>query len=114
MKRPFVIIAGLLACHCLYSQTLAVDLQIKEYRKGLDSFDSLMQNGILLEDVSGLKYFTGHEIKTLYDWDQYFGAILQIYMGWPSDYIRRYRLRPDIEHRFNLNINTLIHSISDC
>ncbi len=88
MKRPFVIIAGLLACHCLCSQTLAVDPQLKEYRKGLGSIDSLMQNGILLEDVSGLKYYTAYDSKTMYDWDQYFGAILHIYMGWPSDYIR--------------------------
>ena len=88
MRGSFVLIIGLLACNCLYSQILAVDPQLKEYRKGLESFDSLMQNGILLEDVSGLKYFTGYENNTLYDWDQYFGAILQIYMGWPSDYIR--------------------------
>ena len=88
MRGPFLLIIGLLACQCLYSQILAFDPQLKEYRKGLENIDSLMQNGIFLEDESGLKYFTGYENKTLYDWDQYFGAILQIYMGWPSDYIR--------------------------
>jgi hypothetical protein len=88
MRGPFLLIIGLLACPCLYSQTLAADPQLKEYRKDLDSFDSLMQIGILLEDVSGLEYYTAYDYKTLYDWDQYFGAILQIYMGWPSDYIR--------------------------
>jgi len=26
--------------------------------------------------------------RTLYDWDQYFEAIVQVYMGWPSTYIK--------------------------
>ena len=88
MKRLFVFITGMLASYCLYSQTMACDPQLVEYRKGLESIDSLMKNGIVLDDVSGLKYHTPYENKTLHDWEQYFGAILQIYMGWPSDYIR--------------------------
>ncbi|MAX25229.1 MAG: hypothetical protein CMJ19_12065 [Phycisphaeraceae bacterium] len=33
-------------------------------------------------------YYTGYEQGTLYDWDQYFEAILQIYTGYPNDYAR--------------------------
>jgi hypothetical protein len=72
----------------LFSQGLANDPRLKGYRKDLGSIDELMQNGIMKEEKSGLEYFTGYEYETLYDWDQYFEAILQIYMGWPSEYIR--------------------------
>ena len=34
----------------------------------------------MIEDVTGMKYFTGYAYKTLYDWDQYFESIVQIYM----------------------------------
>lgn len=50
--------------------------------------DSLMRFGIMTEPVTNLQYFTGYKYKTLYDWDQYFESIVQIHMGWPSDYIR--------------------------
>ena len=41
-----------------------------------------------MEDQDTQKsYFTGYDYKTLYDWDQYFEAIVQIYMGKPSTYI---------------------------
>lgn len=33
-------------------------------------------------------YYTGYEQGTLYDWDQYFEAILQVYAGYPCDYIK--------------------------
>jgi hypothetical protein len=88
MNRRFALISGLVICSCLCSQDLVNDPRLKEYRKGLEGIDSLMQNGILLDDISGLEYFTGYDYKTLNDWDQYFEAILQIYMGWPSDYIK--------------------------
>ena len=88
IQRTIVLITGLLVTFSLFSQALVDDPKLKEYRKGFESIDTLMQNGILMEDVSGLQYFTGYEYKTLYDWDQYFEAIVQIYMGWPSDYIR--------------------------
>jgi glycogen debranching enzyme len=32
-------------------------------------------------------YFTGYEQGTLWDWDQYFEAIIQLYAGFPTDYI---------------------------
>ncbi|HIJ73181.1 MAG TPA: hypothetical protein HPP83_03675 [Candidatus Hydrogenedentes bacterium] len=47
-----------------------------------------MEQGIQREGKTGRDYFTGYEYKMLYDWDQYFEAIVQIYMGWPSDLIK--------------------------
>ena len=47
-----------------------------------------MQRGIFTDPDTGRAYFTGYSYKTLYDWDQYFEAIVQIYMGWPSDLIK--------------------------
>jgi hypothetical protein len=81
-------ILGILACAVLFAQGLAHDPRLEEYRRELGWIDSLMQHGILTEEESGLEYFTGYAYKTLYDWDQYFEAIVQIYMGWPSDYIK--------------------------
>ena len=47
-----------------------------------------MQRGIFTDPDTGRAYFTGYSYKTLYDWDQYFEAIVQIYMGWSSDLIK--------------------------
>lgn len=33
-------------------------------------------------------FFTGYEYETIYDWDQYFDAILLAYCGYPADYTR--------------------------
>ncbi|MHB0935696.1 MAG: MGH1-like glycoside hydrolase domain-containing protein [Armatimonadota bacterium] len=33
-------------------------------------------------------YFTGYDYGRLFDWDQYFEAILQLYAGWDTGYIR--------------------------
>lgn len=33
-------------------------------------------------------FFTGYSYGTLYDWDQYFEALVQLYAGWSCDYIR--------------------------
>lgn len=88
MKRTLFLLIPMIAGSWLFSQDLANDPVLKEYRKGLERIDTLMLHGILTEDASGLKYFTGYAYKTLYDWDQYFEAIVQIYMGWPPDYIK--------------------------
>ena len=61
---------------------------LKEMRSQLHTEDSLMHLGILKDDASGLPYFTGYSYNVLYDWAQYFEAIVQIYMGWSSDYIK--------------------------
>jgi putative isomerase len=50
--------------------------------------DELMHRGIFADPQTGREYFTGYSYATLYDWDQYFEAIVQIYMGWPSEYIK--------------------------
>ena len=60
---------------------------LTELRQKLADVDVLMRRGILTDADTGRDYFTGYSYKTLYDWDQYFEAIVQIYMGWPPDYI---------------------------
>jgi putative isomerase len=57
-------------------------------RKELVGVDLLMRRGIFTDHDTGKAYFTGYSYKTLYDWDQYFESIVQIYMGWSSDYIK--------------------------
>ncbi len=52
-------------------------------RKTLATEDSLMNKGILQDTDTKKLYFTGYAYKTLYDWDQYFESIVQIYMGRP-------------------------------
>jgi glycogen debranching enzyme len=47
-----------------------------------------MRQGIFQDADTGREYFTGYSYKTLYDWDQYFESIVQIYMGWPSETIK--------------------------
>ena len=64
------------------------DPHLMELRKNLSEVQALMERGILVEPDTGRSYFTGYSYKTLYDWDQYFEAIVQIYMGWPTDYIK--------------------------
>jgi putative isomerase len=54
----------------------------------LNTEEELMRHGIFTETDTGREYFTGYSYKTLYDWDQYFESIVQIYMGWDSRYIR--------------------------
>jgi neutral trehalase len=66
----------------------ADDIHLAALRSRLAGVDALMQRGILVEPDTGRSYFTGYSYKTLYDWDQYFEAIVQIYMGWPVDYIK--------------------------
>jgi len=61
---------------------------LKEMRRDLQTEDSLMRLGILKDEATGQPYFTGYSYNVLYDWDQYFEAIVQIYMGWPSEYIK--------------------------
>jgi len=57
-------------------------------RAELAHVDVLMRNGIMTHEATGLPYFTGYSYNMLYDWDQFFEAIVQIYMGWPSTYMR--------------------------
>jgi hypothetical protein len=92
MKKSAVILLIITCVLNLYSQQLNPVLQdnqqLIQLRKDLDYADDLMKKGIFRDDDTGRDYFTGYAYKTLYDWDQYFEAIVQIYMGWPSDYIK--------------------------
>lgn len=47
----------------------------------------LMRNGIVTDAQTGLPFYTGYKYQTLYDWDQYFEAIIQLELGWPPDCI---------------------------
>lgn len=88
MKKNILLIAITFLTLSGYGQLLINNPQIIEYRKNLHGIDSLMRKGIFIDDASGLQYFTGYAYKTLYDWDQYFESVVQVYMGWPSDYIK--------------------------
>jgi hypothetical protein len=72
----------------VYAQKLPDQSYIEKYRSNLCGIDSLMQNGILTDSATGLQFYSGYKYKTLYDWDQYFDTIIEIYMGWPSKYIQ--------------------------
>ena len=92
MKRSLVLIL-LMACIAnLHAQQLHLGIkenpQLVQLRQDLAYADALMKKGIFRDDDTERDYFTGYVYKTLYDWDQYFEAIVQIYMGWPSDYIK--------------------------
>ncbi len=69
---------------------LGDDTNLVALRHNLGDVQALMERGTqgVVEPDTGRAYFTGYSYKTLYDWDQYFEAIVQIYMGWPTDYIR--------------------------
>lgn len=60
---------------------------LKRLRKRLSTERRLMRKGIHVEPDTGKAYYSGYAYKTLYDWDQYFEAIVQLYMGWGSEYI---------------------------
>jgi putative isomerase len=47
----------------------------------------LVNLGIYNHPVSGKKIFSGYEDKILFDWDQYFEAIIQIYSGFNTEMI---------------------------
>jgi putative isomerase len=64
------------------------DTHLVALRRNLGDVQALMERGILVEPDTGRSYFTGYSYKTLYDWDQYFEAIVQIYMGWQTEYIK--------------------------
>ena len=64
------------------------DPKLIQHRLMLKTEAEMMRSGIVMEPDTQREYFTGYAYKTLYDWDQYFEAILQVYMGWPADYIQ--------------------------
>jgi putative isomerase len=68
--------------------TFINDPYLLALRPKLAAEEALMRQGIQRDSDTGLEYFTGYAYKTLYDWDQYFESIVQIYMGWPATYIK--------------------------
>jgi putative isomerase len=64
------------------------DKDLLALRPALKAEEELMRRGIFSDPDTGKEYFTGYAYKTLYDWDQYFESIVQIYMGWDSRYIQ--------------------------
>lgn len=61
---------------------------LQAIRKQLNDAEILMERGISLEPDTNKSFYTGFEDQTLYDWDQYFEAIIQTYMGWPDHLIK--------------------------
>lgn len=60
-----------------------------EYRAHMDRIDAMMrEKGIFTDRATGKPYFSGYSYTTLYDWDQYFESIVQLYLGWDTRYIR--------------------------
>ena len=57
------------------------------FSEKLGRMDALMRRDILTEARSGKPYFTGYSYESLYDWDQYFEGLVQLYMGWGSRYL---------------------------
>lgn len=49
---------------------------------------SMMKQGIQHDEATGKAFFTGYSYGTLYDWDQYFEGIIQLYLGWGTEYLR--------------------------
>ena len=44
----------------------------------------MRSKGIFLEESLHKEYYTGYEYATLYDWDQYFEGIVELYLGWDT------------------------------
>lgn len=58
---------------------------IEEYKR----INAMMkQKGVFTHTETGKQYYTGYEYATLYDWDQYFESIVQLYLGWDTTLIR--------------------------
>ena len=47
----------------------------------------LLKRGIFTDEATGKEYFTGYSYRRLYDWDQYFEGIAQLYAGWDSKWL---------------------------
>ena len=52
-----------------------------------EHIQGLMSKGLVAHS-SGRKYYTGYSYSTLYDWDQYFEGIVQLYMGYGTEYLQ--------------------------
>lgn len=50
--------------------------------------EALMQKGLQKNERTGIEFFTGYAYATLYDWDQYFEGLVELYMGWGTKYLQ--------------------------
>ena len=78
MKKLFLLLTLSVSC-AAWAQPFREKMGLLDLRASLHAEDSLMRLGILKDDATGLPYFTGYSYNVLYDWDQYFEAIVQIY-----------------------------------
>jgi putative isomerase len=66
-----------------------MEYDLNELKKDYERINRMMKSkGLYTEEKTKKEYFTGYEYKTLYDWDQYFEAIIQIFLGWDTKYIQ--------------------------
>ena len=62
--------------------------EMKDFVDDFARIEKLMKKGIHKDEKTGREYFTGYSYNTLYDWDQYFDAIVQLYLDWDTKYIK--------------------------
>lgn len=62
--------------------------KILKTRTELTSLGKEMKGRVITDNKTGMKFYSGYTYDSLYDWDMYFEALLQIYMGWESSYIK--------------------------
>lgn len=60
---------------------------VAELLADLPRITKSMKQGINTDADSGRSFFTGYSWQTLFDWDQYFEAIIQLHVGWKPDFI---------------------------
>ena len=61
------------------------------YKNDFERINAMMlQKGVFtdMDCGTGKQYYTGYQYATLYDWDQYFETIVQLYLGWDTTYAR--------------------------
>ena len=61
------------------------------YKNDFERINAMMlQKGVFTDTDcgTGKQYYTGYQYATLYDWDQYFETIVQLYLGWDTTYAR--------------------------
>ena len=59
------------------------------YKNHCERINAMMlEKGVFTHEETGKTYYTGYEYATLYDWDQYFETIVQLYLGWETTYAR--------------------------
>ncbi len=72
----------------MQSDWFKTDDQIRDgWRELYQLLNYHMPKGVRLQDTDQVPFFTGYEYGTLYDWDQYFEGLIQLYIGWSSIYV---------------------------